>query len=108
MWTWDHPQQAPFKKLKEAVSITPILRYFNLNEEVTLQCDPSQCMLVAALLQGGQPVVYASRALTATEMQYAQIEKEPLAIVCMRSFRSLCLGIKTTFLKNGGTGHGIP
>ena len=32
-------------------------------------------------MQNGQPVGYASRALTPTESQYAQIEKELLAIV---------------------------
>ena len=41
LWTWDHPQQAAFEKLKEAVSRTPVLRYYNLKEEVTLQCDAS-------------------------------------------------------------------
>ena len=48
---------------------------------MTLQCDASQTGLGAALLQNGQPVAYASRALTSTEIQYAQIEKELLAIV---------------------------
>ena len=81
LWTWDHPQQTAFEKLKEAVSKTPVLRYYNLKEEVTLQCDASQSGLGAALLQGGQPVAYASRALTPTETRYAQIEKELLAIV---------------------------
>ena len=52
-----------------------------MKEEVTLQCDASQSGLGAALLQGGQPVAYASRALTPTETRYAQIEKELLAIV---------------------------
>ena len=60
---------------------TPILRYYNLKEEVTLQCDASQSGLGAALMQFGQPVAYASRALTSTETRYAQIENELLAIV---------------------------
>ncbi len=43
------------------------MRYYNLKEDVTLQCDASQSGLGAALLQNGQPVAYASRALTDTE-----------------------------------------
>ena len=60
---------------------TPVLRYYNLQEEVTLQCDASQFGLGAAFLQNGQLAAYASRALTDAETRYAQIEKELLAIV---------------------------
>ena len=60
---------------------TPVLRYYNLQEEVTLQCDASQSGLGAAMMQNGQPVAYASRVLTPTDTRYAQIEKELLAIV---------------------------
>ena len=60
---------------------TPVLRYYNLSDEVTLQCNASQSGLGAALLQNRQPVAYASRALTSAETRYAQIEKELLAIV---------------------------
>ena len=61
--------------------MSPILRYYNLREKVTIQCDASQHGLGAVLLQGGQPVAYGSRALTPTGENYAQIEKELLAIV---------------------------
>ena len=80
-WTWDTPQQTALDDVKQAVTTTPVLRYYNLKEEVTLQCDASQSGLGAALLQNGQPVAFASRALTPAETRYAQIEKELLAIV---------------------------
>ena len=80
-WMWDPIQQQALENLKKAVSSTPVLRYYNLQEEVTLQCDASQSGLGATLMQNGQPVAYASRALTPTETRYAQIEKELLAIV---------------------------
>ena len=63
------------------VTCTPDLRYYNIQEEVTLQCEASQSGLGAALMQNGQPVAYASRAMTPAETSYAQIEKELLAIV---------------------------
>ena len=59
-WVWDHPQEKAFQELKQVVSSTPTLRYYNLAEEVMLQCDASQTGLGAALMQNGQPVAYAS------------------------------------------------
>lgn len=78
---WHVKQFEAFEQLKEAVTVTPVLRYYNLDEEITLQCDASQTGLGTALLQNGQPLAYASRALTPAETRYAQIEKELLAIV---------------------------
>ena len=80
-WIWDEPQQSAFERLKQAVSATPVLRYYNLKEDVTIQCEASQRGLGVALLQGWQPVAYASRTLTDKEVNYSQIEKELLVIV---------------------------
>ena len=81
VWTWGPAQQQAIENLKKAVTSTPVLSHYNLQEEVTLQCEVSQSGMGAALMQNSQPVAYALRALTPTEMQYAQIEKELLAIV---------------------------
>jgi hypothetical protein len=48
--------------------------------ETTLQCDASELGLGATLMQNDQPIAYASRALTKTEQNYAQIEKELLLV----------------------------
>ena len=69
------------ENLKKAITSTLVFLYNNLQEEVMLQCDVSQSGMGAALMQNGQPVEYTSRALTPTEMQYAQIKKELQAIV---------------------------
>ena len=52
--------------------------------DLVIQCDASEGVLGAALLQDGRPLPYASRALTAVEENYAPIEKELLAIVFVR------------------------
>ena len=71
----------------------PVLKYYSLTEEVTLQCDASEKGLGATLLQNSQPVAFASRALTHTEQRYAQIEKECLSIVFgCEKFRQYLLG----------------
>ena len=80
-WVWSHLQRESFQKLKEALSRAPVLRYYSLKDKVTIQCDASRSGLSAALIQLGQPVAFASRAMTPAETRYAQIEKELLAIV---------------------------
>ena len=80
-WCWGDGQDSALKQIKEAVTHTPVLQYYNLEDEVTLQCDASQHGLGAVLLQKGQPVASPLQALTPTEFKYAQIEKELLAIV---------------------------
>ena len=80
-WDWGDGQARALERLKHAVTTTPVLRCYSLDDEVTVQCDASQSGLGAALLQNGQPIAYASRALTSAETRYAQIEKELLAIV---------------------------
>lgn len=58
-----------------------MLKFYDPLAEVTLQCDARKYGLGATLLQDGQSVAFASRTLSPTERNYAQIEKECLAIV---------------------------
>ena len=80
-WNWAAAQQRAFDDVKKLVTNAPILSYYDSKKPLMIQCDASEKGLGAALLQEGQPIVFASRALTDTETRYAQIEKEMLAIV---------------------------
>jgi len=80
-WEWlDHHEKA-LDEIKQLLTQAPVLKYYDVQQEVTIQCDASDKGMGATLLQNGQPVSFASQALTQTEQQYAQIEKECLAIV---------------------------
>ena len=80
-WTWTPEAEEAYQKIKKMVFETPILRYYQRSKELLIECDASSKGLGAALMQDGQPIGYASRALRSTEQNYAQIEKECLAIV---------------------------
>ena len=81
VWAWEFKQQAAFEKTKTALTTLPVLAYFDKDKDHIIQTDASKTGLGAVLLQEGQPVVYASRALTDTECRYSNIERELLGIV---------------------------
>ena len=71
-WTWSSAQENALARMKQLVSDAPVLRHYDPERELTIQCDASQTGLGAALLQNGQPLAFVSRALTDAETRYAQ------------------------------------
>ena len=80
-YLWSPQHEAAFTDIKQLVGNHPVLKFYDPQAEVTLQCDASEYGLGATLLQNGLPVAFASRTLSRTERNYAQIEKECLATV---------------------------
>lgn len=98
VWGWE--QETAFQTIKRRLATAPVLRFFDVKKEVTVSCDASQAGLGAVLLQEGQPAAYASRALTESETQYAQIEKELLAVVfALEKFHQYTYG-KTIYVES--------
>ena len=100
-FVWANRQRRAFEDIKEKMCNAETLAYFDLRQKTTLICDAGPVGLGAILMQeedGQQRVVsFASRALTAVERRYAQIEKEALSVVwaCER-FHNYLLGIEFT------------
>lgn len=87
VWEWSDIHQKAFEALKNILTREPVLlAYFDEKEPITLSVDSSQNSLGAVILQKGKPLAYASKALNKSQSNYAQIEKEALAILfgCQR------------------------
>ena len=80
-WCWLPVHNEAIQKIKDLVCEAPVLKFYDVAREVTVESDASLSGLGATLLQEGQPVAFASRALTPAEGRYAQIEKELLSVV---------------------------
>ena len=77
MFHWDDQQTLSFQQIKTLIAkanTTP-LRYYDRNLLVTVQADASLRGLGACLIQKhnrkDQPIAFASKSLTDSEMRYA-------------------------------------
>ncbi|PIK49754.1 hypothetical protein BSL78_13379 [Apostichopus japonicus] len=75
-WAWN--------SIKEILAKEPVLAYYDSKKEIKIAADASQSGLGSVVLQlygqDWKPVAYASRSMTSAETNYAQIEKELLAL----------------------------
>ena len=67
VFDWLPQHEDALVSIQKLIPQALVLRYFDVSKEVTIECDRSDVGLGAILTQDGQPVVYASRALTQTE-----------------------------------------
>ena len=96
-FTWEANEQQAFEDIKALISSAPLLKYFNPDLPVEIQTDASSSGLGVCLMQGGQPIQYASRTLTETEKRYSQIEKQMLSVVFgLTRFHTYTYGRKVT------------
>ena len=84
-WHFDESHHNAIQRLKHLVTSSPILTYYYPNHALRVTADASKSGLGAVLKQCHEvtwkPIAYAGRVMTQSELIYAQIEKETLAIV---------------------------
>ena len=93
MFDWLSQHETAFTQIKQLITKARILHYYDIGKEVSLEWDSSEVGLKAVLTQKGHPIAYASRAVTKSEQNYAQIKRECLAIVfTAKHFEQYILG----------------
>ena len=78
---WSSAHQDAFDRIKKAISAETALGYYDPTKEIVLQADASRTGFGPTLLLDQKPIVFASKTLTDAESRYANIQREPLAVV---------------------------
>ena len=83
---WTESAQKALQNVKEMITSDIVLTYYDPDLPVKLACDSSSYGLGAVIshvMGNGEerPIAFASRTLNSAEKNYAQIQKEALAIV---------------------------
>ncbi|XP_059397972.1 uncharacterized protein K02A2.6-like [Carassius carassius] len=101
-WQWSAECDAAFKKAKEQLVSQNVLTHYDPQNAIRLACDASPYGIgafISHMLPNGEekPIAFASRTLSKAEQNYAQIEREALAIVFgVRKFHQYLYGRKFT------------
>ena len=85
-WRWNQECVNAFQQLKQRLSSAEVLVHYDPSLPLQLACDASAYRVGAVIshvFPNGEerPIAYASRTLTSSEKNYAQIEKEALGLV---------------------------
>jgi transposase InsO family protein len=96
-FSWFTPQKESFSTLRKLLTSGPVLGHFLPDAETRIHADASGYGIGAVLVQvqEGQerPIAYASRSLSAAEMNYSTTEKECLAVIwAISKFRPYLFG----------------
>ena len=103
-WKWTPACEMVFKKLKTALSEKDVLVHYDEKKPIKLSCDASAYGLGAVIshvMSDGseRPIAFASRTMTPTERNYAQVEREGLSIVFgLRKFNQYLYGRPFTLI----------
>lgn len=97
LWLSKYTQE--LQKVKNKLASPQASASFDETKQITIHTDASKNGLGCCMLQEGRPVYFASRSLTPTEQNYAQIEIEFLGIIfAVNKFHHFIYGRNTKVL----------
>ena len=103
-WKWNKACQVAFKQLKTRLASSEVLVHYDVKLPIRLDCDASAYGVGAVLSHvfpdgSERPIAYASRTLSQAERNYAQIEKEGLALIYgVKKFHKFIYGRRFTLV----------
>ena len=85
-WNWTEECQRAFEEANRQMSEAPVLAHFDPKLPITLAADASSYgvgAVISHIMPDGseRPIAFASRTLSVSERNYAQIEKEALGLI---------------------------
>lgn len=103
-WQWGREESNAFQELKRRLSEPPVLCHYDRNLKVGLAVDASEYGVGAVLIHlfddgTEKPIAYASQTLSASQRNYAQIEKEAYSMIFgVLKFKQYLYGRKFTII----------
>ena len=103
-WNWTPECERAFHEAKERLTSSQVLVHYDPSLPIRVAADASAYGLGAVLSHvqrdgSERPVAFASRVLTSSERNYAQVEKEALALIfAVKKFHTYLYGRKFSLI----------